>query len=80
VTGLFVGLSLIADMVPASRQVVTLLGWGLDIAGLLNILPAGLFGQIKTAQATEAAAQGGSTKASTGSPTGTTGRTGAVAV
>jgi hypothetical protein len=72
VTGLFLGLSLFADVVPAARRAVTLLGWGLDLAGLLQILPNGLFGQgllsqVQTAQATEAAAE---TPASSGGKTG----------
>lgn len=58
VTLLFAGLALVADIAPASRPAVTLLGWGLDIAGLLNVLPAGLFGQIQAAQSAEAAASG----------------------
>jgi hypothetical protein len=53
VTGLFIGLSLIGDISPKARPVVTLLGWGLDVAGLFDILPRGLFGQIQKAQAAE---------------------------
>lgn len=64
VTGLFAALSLLADIAPASRRTVTLLGWGLDIAGLMNVLPNGLFGQIQGAQATEAAAQSAVTSTS----------------
>jgi hypothetical protein len=59
VTGLFAVLALIADASPRARPVVTLLGWGLDVAGLLNILPGGLFGQIKKAQSAELAAESG---------------------
>jgi len=58
VTLLFAGLALVADIAPASRQAVTLLGWGLDIAGLFQILPAGLMGQVSKAQASEASAEG----------------------
>ena len=71
VTGLFAALSLIADMAPGARQAVTLLGWGLDVAGFLQVLPAGLFGQVQAAQAAEAAAEspapgkGGSTATGT---------------
>jgi uncharacterized membrane protein HdeD (DUF308 family) len=57
VTLLFAGLALFADIVPASRTAVTWLGWGLDVAGLFQILPAGLFGQVQKAQASEAAAE-----------------------
>jgi len=59
VTGLFAALSLIADLSPAARPAVTLLGWGLDVAGLLNVLPAGLSGQISAAQSAESAASSG---------------------
>lgn len=58
VTGLFAGLALIAEIWAPSRPAVTLLGWGLDVAGFLNVLPAGLFGQIQAAQSAEAAASG----------------------
>jgi hypothetical protein len=57
VTGLFAALSLIADISAGARPVVTLLGWGLDVAGLFRILPAGLMGQYEKAQATEVAAE-----------------------
>jgi hypothetical protein len=59
VTGLFAVLALIADMSPGARPVVTLLGWGLDVAGFMQVLPAGLFGQIQGAQSAEAAAEQG---------------------
>ena len=61
ITGLFLGLGIIAEVAPQSRTVVTLLGFGLDLAGLFNILPAGLFSQIQTAQSAEATAEGEST-------------------
>jgi hypothetical protein len=61
VTGLFVGLMLIGEVAPATQRVITLAGWGLDLAGLFQILPAGLFGQIQQAQQTEAAAEGETT-------------------
>ena len=59
VTGLFVALSVIAEAAPASRAVVTMLGWGLDVAGLFQVLPAGLFGQISKAQSAEGQAEQG---------------------
>ena len=59
VTGLFAALSLVADIWPASRTLVTITGWGLDVAGLMQILPAGLYQQVSTAQQSEAAAEGG---------------------
>lgn len=76
VSALFVGLDLFAAAVPASRRAVTLLAWGLDVAGLLNILPGGLYGQIQQAQSAEAAAQGEAAQPAPSianqSPTGTT--------
>jgi hypothetical protein len=59
VTGLFALLALAADIAPAARPVITLAGWGLDVAGFMNILPAGLFGQISQAQTAEANASDG---------------------
>lgn len=50
VSGLFAGLALIADVAPSSAKVVTWTAWGLDLAGVLNILPAGLSGQITQAE------------------------------
>jgi hypothetical protein len=58
VTGLFAALSLIGDISPRARPVVTVLGWGLDVAGLFQVLPGGLFGQVQKAQDTEASAEG----------------------
>lgn len=58
VTILFAGLALIADLAPGSARVMTLLGWGLDVAGLLKVLPEGLYGQVAAAQASEQAAEG----------------------
>ena len=58
VTGLFAALSLLAEIAPAARKVITITGWGLDLAGLLQVLPAGLFGQVQKAQETEAQASG----------------------
>lgn len=67
VTGLFAALAIIADVAPGSRQVVTWTAWGLNIAGLLNILPAGLSGQIsQTATAQTAAATSGGDNAGSG--------------
>jgi hypothetical protein len=58
VTGLFAALALVADVFPVTSRVVTLGGWGLDLAGLMNVLPGGLFGQYQQAQSAEAAAEG----------------------
>lgn len=54
VTGLFAVLAAVGDASPQARPVVTMLAWGLDIAGLFNILPAGLFGQITAAENAQA--------------------------
>jgi hypothetical protein len=66
VTGLFAALSLIAEIAPPARKVVTITAWGLDLAGLLQVLPAGLFGQVQKAQQAEAQASGQSQSQSTG--------------
>lgn len=67
VTGLFAAMGLVADIAPQSRQVVTWVAWGLDLAGLLNILPAGLSGQIsQAAQSEETAPQAASPAARPG--------------
>lgn len=57
VTGLFIGLALFADAVPNARRAVTLLAWGLDIAGIISIWP-GLGAQVSQAQTAEATAEG----------------------
>lgn len=53
ITVLFAVLGWVAEYQPLSGP-VTLVAWGLDIAGLLDILPKGLSGQIQKAQAAEA--------------------------
>ena len=50
VTGLFAALGIVADVFPASEQVIVMAAWGLDVAGFLNVLPKGLGGQIQQAQ------------------------------
>lgn len=67
VTGLFVALSLLAEIAPPARFVITVGAWGLDVAGLLNVLPAGLFGQVQAAQRSEQQAESG-TQAAGGPP------------
>jgi hypothetical protein len=59
VTALFGALALVADVFPASAGVVTVTAWGLDVAALLNVLPAGLGGQVTQAQAAERQALNG---------------------
>lgn len=58
VTGLFVALSLLAEISTPARPVITAVAWGLDVAGLLNILPGGLYGQVQQAQTAEGTAEG----------------------
>lgn len=73
VTGLFAAMALVADVAPQTRQVMTWAAWGLDIAGLLNILPAGLSGQIsQAAQSEMTAPQAASPAARTGGAIGNT--------
>ena len=63
----FAVLALIGDVVPNARRVVTLLAWGLDIAGVLQLLSSGpLSGQVATAQASQATAEGRTTTSAPG--------------
>ena len=68
VTGLFVAGSLVAEWVPKSQTLVLATLVGLDVAALLNVLPAGLGGQISQAEA----AQGDTSSAA--APAGAGGR------
>lgn len=45
VTLLFAALGIVADSVPAAASTVTVLAWGLNVAGILNAWPKGLGGQ-----------------------------------
>jgi hypothetical protein len=54
VTGLFAVLGVAADVVPAARQFIVVTAWGIDIAGVFNLWPAGLGGEVQ-----QAAASGG---------------------
>ena len=45
VTALFLALAVVADVWPASATLVTLSAWGLDVAGLLNLLPNAVNGK-----------------------------------
>lgn len=58
ITGLFVAGALVAEWVPASEGLVLATLVGLDVAALLNVLPAGLGGQISQAQQSTASAEG----------------------
>lgn len=57
VTLLFGGLGVLASLSEQARPVIVLAAWGLDLAGLLNVLPGGLFGQIQGTAASEQAAE-----------------------
>jgi hypothetical protein len=69
ITALFLGFALISDAAPGARRTVALVAWGLDIAGLLNVWPKGLSGELSGANASETAAEtagsGGGTPAGT---------------
>ncbi len=58
VSGLFAGLALVSDVWPVSTPLVTAAAVGLDVAALMNVLPAGLSGQITAAEQASAAAMG----------------------
>jgi len=51
ITGLFAAMAAAAEIFPGAEQVITLTAWGLDLAGFLNVLPAGLGGQIAKTEA-----------------------------
>lgn len=54
ITGLFVVGALIAEWVPRADPLVLAVLAGLDVAAFLDVLPAGLSGQIAQAQTAEA--------------------------
>ncbi len=60
ITGLFAALGLLADF-QATAGIATAAAWGLDVAALMNVLPAGLGGQVTQAEASEAKATGTTT-------------------
>jgi hypothetical protein len=66
---LFGALALIADSAPPARPFVTMIAWGLDLAGLINVLPGGLYGQVEEAQTASATAQGETADTSNGTVT-----------
>jgi len=69
VTGMFAVLGVVADVYPASQTFVVVTAYGLDLAGVLNLWPAGLGGQVEQAAA---AGTGGLQGTSTASGFGTT--------
>lgn len=58
VSALFAAAALVSDIWPRSTGLVTLTVVGLDVAAFMNVLPAGLSGQITEAEAATAAAEG----------------------
>lgn len=52
VTGLFAVLGVVSDVMPASRTFIVVTAYGLDVAGVFNLWPAGLGGQVQQAAAT----------------------------
>lgn len=44
VTLLYIALDIVATAQPAARYPATALAWGLNIAGLANVLPGGIYG------------------------------------
>ena len=78
VTGMFAVLALLADLSPAARPAITLSAWGLDLAGVLNLWPKGLSGQVTSAENATAATASTSNPAAPG--TKSSSGSGAVAV
>lgn len=59
ISALFVGGALVADVYPPSESLVLAVLVGLDVAALLDVLPAGLGGQVTQAQQAQQAALAG---------------------
>lgn len=51
VTGMFAVLGVVSDVVPAAGTFVVITAYGLDLAGILNLWPQGLGGQVQQAAA-----------------------------
>ena len=58
ISALFLVMALAADMAPRAAGLISLTAWGLDVAALMNALPAGLAGQVAQAEASSARAEG----------------------
>ena len=56
ITGLFLAGALVAEWVPKAESLVLATLVGLDVAAFLNVLPAGLGGQLTQAEQAQAAA------------------------
>jgi hypothetical protein len=70
VTGLFLAGALIVEWVPKAETLVLATLVGLDVAAFLNVLPAGLGGQIAQAEAAQGSAGKGATAGQAGSAAG----------
>jgi uncharacterized YccA/Bax inhibitor family protein len=72
ISGLFLAGALIAEWMPKSESLVMVTLVGLDVAALMNALPAGLAGQIGQAEQASATAlgQGAGTAAESGAAAG----------
>lgn len=57
VTGLFAVLGIASDVWPVARPLIVTTAVGVDVAGLLNLWPAGLGGQVQQAAAAGAGQQ-----------------------
>ena len=66
VTGLFALAGAAAGIFPRARTPITLVMWGLDVAGVLNLWPAGLGGQVQQAAVSGASTSGGTSAAGGG--------------
>lgn len=66
ITVLFAALGAVSEYAPAAG-LATAVAWGLDVAAFLNVLPAGLGGQITQAQQAEQRAASTPAPATTGS-------------
>lgn len=79
ITGLFLAMALVSDIVPRAATLISLTAWGLDVAAFLNALPAGLAGQITQSEQSAAIASGQAYSGAESAGAGAAGRAGAAA-
>lgn len=53
VTGIFALMGATAEVFPQTKTLITVTAWGLDVAGVLNLWPHALGGQVQAAAANE---------------------------
>lgn len=58
ISALFAALALTQDLVPPAAGLITVAAWGLDVAAFMEVLPAGLSGQISQAEQATGQAEG----------------------